>query len=189
MLTQTKLVQLPPDSELLTLDSTAGERWLFHGTGAAGLEGITTTDFRVDLTGKGATGAAGYSAPMFGRGIYLAESCTKADEYSHDVGSGIYGMLLCRVCLGRVLVHASYKVNAAALWRNAESGHYDSVCGDRLTVVKTFREFILQNAAAVYPQWIVYYKRHDATTGPALRDLRAQVGACSVWEGGLGFRG
>ena len=63
-------------SELLgELDLAAGERWLFHGTGSAGLEGITDGDFRLDLAGTGA-------GMLYGRGVYLAESCTKADEYS-----------------------------------------------------------------------------------------------------------
>ena len=60
------------------LDEAAGERWLFHGTSGKGVEGITNTDFRLDLAGTGA-------GLLYGRGIYLAESCMKADEYSVKV--------------------------------------------------------------------------------------------------------
>ena len=77
MLTQTKLVQLPPDSELLTLDNAAGERWLFHGTGGAGLVGITDDDFSLKFSGSNA-------GELFGSGVYLAESCAKADEYTRN---------------------------------------------------------------------------------------------------------
>merc|ERR1719199_82861 len=53
------------------LDLRAGERWLFHGTGGEGLEGITDDDFRLDLSGSNV-------GELFGKGIYLAESCAKA---------------------------------------------------------------------------------------------------------------
>ena len=52
-------------SELLgELDLAAGERWLFHGTGSAGLEGITDGDFRLDLAGTGAGMLYGRMKPI-----------------------------------------------------------------------------------------------------------------------------
>merc|ERR1719506_3313700 len=99
-----------PHPELGALDDEVGERWLFHGTGGAGLVGITDDDFCLDLSGSNA-------GELFGKGVYLAESCAKADEYSRNKAPRSadevlnehrdwYGMLVCRTCLGRVLVHA-----------------------------------------------------------------------------------
>ena len=36
---------------------------------------------------------------------------------------------------------------------------YDSVCGDRLAAVGTFREMVFFNEEAVYPEFIVIYTR------------------------------
>lgn len=36
---------------------------------------------------------------------------------------------------------------------------YDSVCGDRLKAVGTFREMVFFNEEAVYPEFIVIYTR------------------------------
>ena len=66
-----------PHPELGALDDEVGERWLLHGTGGTGLMGITDDDFRLDLSGSNA-------GEFFGKGVYLAESCAKADEYTRN---------------------------------------------------------------------------------------------------------
>lgn len=146
------------------LDDEVGERWLFHGTGGAGLVGITDDDFCLDLSGSNA-------GELFGKGVYLAESCAKADEYSRNKAPRSadevlnehpdwYGLLVCRTTLGRVLVHAEQAVDVTSLMADVKRGRYDSVCGDRWRVRGTFREFVVRRAEMVYPEWIVYYKRH-----------------------------
>ena len=127
------------------LDEAAGERWLFHGTSGKGVEGITNTDFRLDLAGTGA-------GLLYGRGIYLAESCMKADEYCVKVDTKfgkLYGLLVCRVCLGRVLVDSEKYVDPPLLWKTVDRFNFDSVCGDRWRAVGTFREFIAKLKGSV----------------------------------------
>ena len=53
-----------------------------------------------------------------------------------------------------------------------KSGSYDSVCGDRWRARGTFREFVVPRAEMVYPEWIVYYKRHHEAR-PRIRELSA----------------
>ena len=69
-------------------------------------------------------------------------------------------MLVCRTCLGRVLVHDQDYVDVPRLVKHVRSGSYDAVCGDRWRARGTFREFIVRSPEAVYPAWVVYYKRH-----------------------------
>merc|ERR1711904_536495 len=77
--------------------SDCNEHWLWHGTSSKGAVGITEGDFRISM--------AGYSAgTLYGRGVYLAEACSKSDEYtqSDEGDQGLRTLLLCRACLGRV---------------------------------------------------------------------------------------
>ena len=124
-----------PHPELGALDDEVGERWLFHGTGGAGLVGITDDDFCLDLSGSNA-------GEFFGKGVYLAESCAKADEYSRNNAPGSadevlnehpdwYGLLVCRTTLGRVIVHTEQAVDVDSLMADVKRGRFDSVCGDR----------------------------------------------------------
>merc|ERR1712107_255757 len=79
------------------LNTAANEVVLFHGTKPIAAERITSEDFRLDLAGSSA-------GTLYGRGIYLAENCSKADEYSScDSSTGLYTMLLCRTTLGHLL--------------------------------------------------------------------------------------
>lgn len=137
------------------VDYKINEHYLWHGTDATAAEGITDSCF--DLKRAGTK----YGA-LFGPGIYLAESCMKADEYVHADSRGWFPLLLCRVALGRInLVDAK---EPAKLGLKLEAsckngGQYDSVIGDREKVVKTFREFIVFDSHQVYPEFIVWYTR------------------------------
>merc|ERR1712151_979131 len=96
---------------------------------------------------------------MFGPGIYLAESCSKADEYSNDgdgaLYKGIFAMLLCRAVLGKACF-----VEAPGDYRSkVTSGEYDCVVGDREKAVGTYREVILFRAKQVFPEYAVLYRR------------------------------
>jgi len=133
------------------LSLPANEQWLFHGTSSAGVQGIATKDFTLDLAGS-------HRGTLYGKGLYLAESSTKADEYAEEDENGICRMLVCRVALGRVLVDDSVKPNVDELIPKVRAG-YDSLCGDRWTAVGTYREFVLFNQELVYPAYIISYKR------------------------------
>mmetsp|Transcript_56974 Transcript_56974/g.166833 ORF Transcript_56974/g.166833 Transcript_56974/m.166833 type:complete len:436 (-) Transcript_56974:121-1428(-) len=137
------------------VDPLINEHYLWHGTDAAGADAITDSFF--DLKRAGSK----YGA-LFGPGIYLAESCMKADEYAQADGRGWHPLLLCRAALGRVNycdAKEPAKLGAQLEASCKPGGHFDSVLGDREKVVKTFREFIVFDSHQVYPEFIVWYSR------------------------------
>eukprot|EP00929_Paragymnodinium_shiwhaense_P122617 TRINITY_DN9551_c0_g1_i1.p1 TRINITY_DN9551_c0_g1~~TRINITY_DN9551_c0_g1_i1.p1 ORF type:complete len:1063 (+),score=217.24 TRINITY_DN9551_c0_g1_i1:150-3338(+) len=131
----------------------ANEHWLFHGSSLAGVQGITSTDFRLDLAGTN-------RGTLYGKGVYLAECSSKADEYAEEDEDGICRMLLCRASLGRVLIDSAVKPNGPEL-RAQVLANYDSLCGDRLSAVGTYREFVLYNSGLVYPAFVIEYRRKN----------------------------
>jgi len=141
-------------SPLPELDGAACEVWLWHGTSAAGAEGITTDDFNLDLCGSNA-------GTLYGRGIYLAESCTKSDEYAAPDTGGVRHLLLCRAALGRVryLDKDGFRPDELVQSCSGYWAQYDSILGDREKVRGTFREFVLYDTDQVYSNYIVKYQR------------------------------
>jgi len=131
---------------------TANEAYLLHGTNPTSAVAILGRSFTVDLAGKSA-------GTMFGPGVYLAESSTKADEYARDdVGGdygGLYALLVCRVALGRPYVITE----AGDFSERVRSGEYGHVLGDREKAVGTFREFVLFHEESIYPEYAVFYRR------------------------------
>lgn len=135
------------------LDGSLNEVYLWHGTHVRAALSIAHSDFRIDLAGS-STGT------MYGRGCYLAENCTKADEYArdepHGYYEGVFALLLCRVVLGKYYYTTKRDERAGD---SVARGKFDSTLGDRLKAVDTFREFVVYNADQVYPEFIVLYSR------------------------------
>ncbi|CAE8625320.1 unnamed protein product [Polarella glacialis] len=127
------------------------EMFLFHGTNPEAADAIARTDFKLDRAGS-AVGT------MFGPGIYLAEKASKSDEYAKE-GGGIFigqcALLICRAVGG--LVYTDTEKGDHSM--KVKSGNHDSVCGDRLAAVGTFREFVFFDEAAAYCEFIVIYTR------------------------------
>lgn len=136
---------LPP------LLSEVQEAWLWHGTSAEGAEGITTGDFRINLAGSGA-------GTLYGRGIYLAECCSKSDEYTKEQGAEHY-LLLCRATLGRIYYTEERRPDTNNLENLCKSGQFDAVLGDRVKTSNTYREYMVYDDDQVYPAYIVKYRR------------------------------
>eukprot|EP00928_Gymnodinium_smaydae_P031164 TRINITY_DN22964_c0_g1_i1.p1 TRINITY_DN22964_c0_g1~~TRINITY_DN22964_c0_g1_i1.p1 ORF type:complete len:638 (+),score=80.85 TRINITY_DN22964_c0_g1_i1:184-1914(+) len=134
------------------LDQETNSVWLFHGTNDAAARLITTGDFLVDK-------ACSNAGTLYGRGVYLAESCSKSDEYTRENADGYRCMLLCRAILGNVLYDDHVAPNVDSLVRQCVRGTYHSVLGDREKSRKTYREFIVYDDDQVYPEFIVWYKR------------------------------
>eukprot|EP00931_Biecheleriopsis_adriatica_P010650 TRINITY_DN11171_c0_g1_i1.p1 TRINITY_DN11171_c0_g1~~TRINITY_DN11171_c0_g1_i1.p1 ORF type:complete len:990 (+),score=231.06 TRINITY_DN11171_c0_g1_i1:126-3095(+) len=132
-------------------DEPCNEQWLFHGTSAAGVQGISDQEFRLDKAGS-------HRGTLFGKGVYFAECTTKADEYSEEDEDGYCWMLLCRVALGSTNICKDKKPPSDILEQTQAKGH-DSLIGDRWAAVGTFREFILFDNNQVYPAFILRYKR------------------------------
>jgi hypothetical protein len=137
------------------VDASVNEYFLWHGTSVKAAEAITNTKFRMSFSGTA------YGS-LFGCGIYFAESCMKADEYTTSDSNGWFPLILCRVMLGRVNYCDAVQPRklAADLEASCKPGSgYHSVLGDREKVRQTFREFIVYDEDQVYPEYIVWYER------------------------------
>lgn len=135
------------------LERSLNEVYLWHGTNVRAALSIAQNDFSIDLAGSN-------TGTMYGRGAYLAEHCTKADEYAVDEPGGyyegVYALLLCRVCLGKFYYT---KVREPEAGDKIKSGEFDSTVGDRLAAADTFREFVVYDADQIYPEYVVLYSR------------------------------
>lgn len=152
------------------LESEINEVYLWHGTSYSAVTNIFQHDFRM-----------GHKAHrgLFGQGLYFAESCAKADEYSsssaHDQswycrpgqggeddslkdGVPVCVMLLCRVVLGKVkTVQRSTDEKLVHTESHGDKEEeYDALIGAR---ERHRREFILTSSDAVYPEFAVLYQR------------------------------
>jgi len=143
-------------SLLNIVDADLNEHYLWHGTGPSEAKGIAAKGFDMDQAGS-SRGA------LFGRGLYFAESCLKADEYVRPDDKGRFPLILCRVTLGNI----NY-CDAEDPWELRETlrvscragvGGHHSVLGDREKVRQTFREFVVFDGHQAYPEYIVWYSR------------------------------
>ncbi|CAC5370449.1 unnamed protein product [Mytilus coruscus] len=142
----------------LDLASHANECYLFHGT----------SDQVVDnIINKGLDDRLGGDKAMFGRGIYAAESSTKADQYADNASnrqSHDRKMLLMRLLLGDMYVTGKPEKFvtppcASCLKTDCVKGHhtsFDSVVADGKWM---FREFIVYRSEQCYPEYLITYDR------------------------------
>lgn len=128
------------------------EWYLFHGTTPAAAKSICANDFKVSRAGSN-------TGTLYGKGLYFAESITKADEYAKPDEKGNYAVLLCRVIGGNVLYTADPTPDPESLVHSCIEGPYDSVLGDREVCRGTFKEYVLFDSEDVYPEYIILYKR------------------------------
>merc|ERR1712008_280457 len=128
------------------------EFYLLHGTSPQAAESICREDFKVSRAGEN-------TGTLYGRGLYFAESITKADEYAKPNSSGDFAVLLCRVLGGHVLYTADELPDAEELVHHCVEGTFDCVLGDREKCKGTFREFVLFDSEDVYPEYIIEYRR------------------------------
>jgi len=141
-----------PDEDQYHLDTNAHEQFLFHGTNDQAATAITKGDFLVNLAGSNA-------GTLYGRGIYLAESVSKSDEYTMENYAGERCILVCRATLGFVNYTDEVSPNVDNLVKSCTTGPYHCVLGDREKCRGTFREIIVYNNEQVYPEYVIWYKR------------------------------
>jgi len=141
------------------LEHRHNEFYLFHGSKPSSVNDICKNDFLLNLAGA-------HRGTMYGRGVYFAESSSKADEYAEDdkkgIYRGLYAMLLCRVTLGRLLVDAEVRPDVQKLeaaCRGLGATHH-SILGDRQKARGTYREFVVFNSTQAYPEFIIIYRRN-----------------------------
>lgn len=156
------LAQTLPLMELERPDEKINEWYLWHGASSEGARGIAKTEFKQNLAGS-TTGT------LYGRGTYLSDSCTKADEYakaaSDGEDAGLFCLLLCRVMGGRVRYTDEVKPDAALLEHDVLEGNYDCVLGDREACRNTFKEIVIYESTQAYPEYLVYYRRKFSDMG------------------------
>lgn len=128
------------------------EWYLFHGAAPDTAQKICQSDFKISCAGSN-------TGTLYGKGLYLAESITKADEYAKPNARGNYTVLLCRVLGGQVRYTADAEPDPEALVYDCIQGDYDCVLGDREKCRGTFREFVCYDSEDVYPEYIIEYKR------------------------------
>jgi len=138
------------DSERLNAD--CNEWYLFHGTSRQNATNICHNDFKLSLAG-------GVTGTLYGRGAYLAESITKADEYAKPDAHGEYTVILCRVLGGRVKYTDEEAPDTEQLVRLCIEGPYDCILGDREKIRNTFREFVFYDSENLYAEYIIHYRR------------------------------
>merc|ERR1719261_2595 len=121
---------------------------------------------------------AGASAgTLYGRGVYIGEASTKADEYAfinqgeHSTTkmapNGLRCMLICRTMLGRVKYNdEKVPADVHGLVNNVLKGNFDSILGDRRKCRGTFREFVVFDKDQLYPNYILAYKRINPVEDP-----------------------
>jgi len=149
--------------ESLRTDETINEWYLWHGASSTGALGIAEQEFKQLYAGS-TTGT------LYGRGTYLSDSCTKADEYSVEIPEGpnvgLHCFLLCRTLGGNVNYNIDVTPRAADLEKSVFEGCYDSVLGDREKCRDTFKEIVIYDSSQAYPEYIVYYKRKYVEAEP-----------------------
>lgn len=128
------------------------EWYLFHGTDGKSAEQICEGDFRIANAGI-ATGT------LYGRGAYLAESISKADEYAKPNAEGHYAVLIVRGLGGNVLYTAELEPDPEELVEACIEGPYDCVLGDREACRNTYREFVFFDSQNIFAEYLVFYER------------------------------
>lgn len=151
------------------LDTNINEFRLFHGTGLAGVKGICGSNFRLKMAGTGATwkkDGEKAGTPLYGWGVYLAESSTKSDEYAEEIKEGLpidvgcYALLVCRAVGGLARLVDTNEFDPDDLRTDIFDGPYHSVFGDRVVKLgKPYREIVVYDNAQIFPEFILYYKR------------------------------
>jgi hypothetical protein len=145
------------------------EVYLFHGTKKANTSAIEANGLDSRLTSDDA---------MFGRGVYLAERSTKADQYADEKTSRVgthqsLYMYVTRVLLGHAYICTTPKEfkrpPCTASGCNSDlcknTGHLGSVHDSVIGVARNdgtrllFREFIIYEPAQSYPEFRVEYER------------------------------
>lgn len=145
------------------LMADANEWLLFHASIPEALKGIAETGFKMAKVKKGADSAGG---GLYGEGVYLSDSITKADEYARKRISGgefdgCRAAALVRVTGGHVLrvLHDVKQEDKAGFCKKVFEDKFHSVLGDRLRLRGTYREYVAYSAPQCYLEYIIYYKR------------------------------
>ncbi|WAQ98782.1 PAR15-like protein, partial [Mya arenaria] len=131
------------------------EGYLFHGTKEDRINGVVTQGLDPRL-------AQGHA--VLGQAIYLAESSTKADQYTDNRTKTGLKMFLVRACLGNI--HLMNKCRKLKRPPCTETACLSDTCDHEKrfhSVVEEaqfiFREFVVYDSNLVYPEYLISYDR------------------------------
>lgn len=151
-----KVPVLTGDAEHLVkrhdMQDRCNEWLMFHGTDAGAAESICSSGFAMDLAGSN-TGS------LYGKGMYCAESITKADEYARSDADDVCCTLVCRFAGGLVLSNSEDTPDSAKLQKDMRAQGCHTILGDRTKVKNTYREFVLFDTDQMYVEYILFYRR------------------------------
>lgn len=133
------------------------EGYFFHGTKKGRVQGL----MKQGVDPRMAQGGA-----VFGPAVYMAESSTKADQYTDEreerQTTGLQ-MFLIRACLGKIcLMNDVKKLRRPPCCEGClddscdHDNRYDSVVGEGQYI---FREFLVYDSHQVYPEYVISYDR------------------------------
>ncbi|CAK9011018.1 unnamed protein product [Durusdinium trenchii] len=128
------------------LDLNVNEIFLLQGTTAASAQCPRDDSARVQT--QVLSCHAGSSA---GSGIYLTDSAVKADQCSELHPNGLCAILICRVCLGRVINQSEGDRHGNSIRRGSE---YQSV-----KLASDVNEYVIFDPSQVYVEYLVWYRR------------------------------
>lgn len=134
------------------LKPECNEWYLFHGTTPKAARSICRNDFNLNRAGS-CTGT------LYGRGIYFAESITKADEYSKPNEDGEYAVILARVVGGTPNYIDAVEPDPEECLQSCIQGPYDCIIGDREKARGTYREFVFYDTENFFAEYIIHYRR------------------------------
>lgn len=141
-----------------TLYPEVNEGFFFHGTKKENVQGVIK---------QGLDSRMGEGQAVFGRALYMAESSTKADQYTDSRGqrsrTGLQ-MFVMRVSLGDICLLKKERnlCRPPCLESDCDSDkcdhdkRYDSVVEEERYI---FREFVVYDSHQVYPEFLITYDR------------------------------
>jgi len=147
------------------LDQDLNEFLLFHGTSYESARAIMRSKFRLPISHT--------HGGLYDKGVYFAESSTKAHMYCSDEGFSA-AIFVTQVTLGKIGYITGDPPTGSFLRSKAMSGQHDSVCGDRRHLRYNFagyREFIVYNSDQVKPRYLLFCRPRSVTATAHLESL------------------
>ena len=120
------------------------EIFLFHGTKEENIKRIINDGFQLEKAGVGL---------LYGQGVYLSDSCQKADQYcdtTYRRRKEDLAMLVVRTALGRVGLFDSSKTF------DFLSKSFDTIIAGQ---GKRFCEIVKYDVTQLYPAYVIIYSR------------------------------
>merc|ERR1712151_1217987 len=133
------------NAEVMEVEDGASTRFAMFGSGCYFADVSTKANLYVPC-------------PLCNQGSYFRSPCQCSKEDMEKVAP--YRMLLCRAVMGRIYVERQYEGERyKGSFNPAQKLGVDSVMGEAVKGQLAFREYVVYNDSASYPEFIVHYRR------------------------------